>query len=524
MKAQRYIQILFFLVVCSLSLQAQTNQTAPKREFRAVWVATVTNIDFPSRKGMSTAYQKAEWISLLDQHQRMGLNAVIVQIRPTGDAFYPSKLVPWSEYLTGKQGKPPYPNYDPLKFMIEEAHKRNMEFHAWMNPYRLSMNLDKSQLASNHILKQHPDWCVEYGGRYYLNPALAQVRQHIGAVVGEVVKNYDVDAIHFDDYFYPYKQDGIDFPDQREYDRFGSKFPDIADWRRNNVDLLIAQLSKQIKALKPHVKFGISPFGVWRNKDVDPAGSDTRAGHTSYDDLYADILGWLEKGWIDYVAPQLYWSIGYAPADYEKLLNWWRFRTHSRHLYIGHGVYKVNDNFDTNWMEANQIPKQIRLSRQSVMSKGSIHFSSKPLLNNPLGVADSLSRYYYNHPTLIPEMAYLNIRQPKQPNLKKIKGSGQNSVELSWKYKVKKKEPLPYYFVVYRVDGKRKPNSKDGKHILALTPFGKTHKKMLFEDLTTYDNRTYTYMVTAVNRQHSESSESKVITVRLRNGKAKKVK
>ena len=356
------------------------------------------------------------------------------------------------------------------------------------------MDLDKSKLAANHILNKHPDWTVEYAGRYYLNPALPQVRQHIGEVVGEVVKNYDVDAIHFDDYFYPYKQDGLEFPDQNEFARLGSRFSNMADWRRNNVDLLIAQLSKQIKAMKAHVKFGISPFGVWRNKADDPAGSDTKAGHTSYDDLYADILSWLQKGWIDYVAPQLYWSIGYAPADYEKLLNWWRFRTHSRHLYIGHSIYKVDDNFDTNWSEANQIPEQIRLSRKSVMSKGSIHFSSKPLLNNPLGVADSLSRHFYKHPTLIPEMAYLNIQRPKQPRLKKVKGRGQNSVELKWKYKAKKREPLPYYFVVYRVDGKRRPNSKDGKHILALTPFGKTHKKMLFEDLTTYNNRTYTYM------------------------------
>jgi len=472
--------------------------------------------------GMSAAYQKAEWQSILDQHQRMGLNAIVVQIRPSGDALYPSKLVPWTEYLTGRQGASP--NYNPLQFMIEEAHKRNMEFHAWMNPYRLSMDLDKSKLASNHLLKQHPDWCIEYSGRYYLNPALPQVRQHLGEVVGEVVKNYDVDAIHFDDYFYPYKENGVDFPDQAAYKRFGARFANIADWRRNNVDLLIAQLSKQIKALKPHVKFGISPFGVWRNKSNDPIkGSDTKAGHTSYDDLYADILSWLDKGWIDYVAPQLYWSIGFAAADYEKLLDWWRFKTAGKHLYIGHSVYKVNDNFDPNWAEPDQIPKQIRMSRKSVMSKGSIHFSSKPLLKNPLGLADSLSRNYYKHPTLLPEMIYLNIRQPKTPDLKKIKAKG-NSVQLSWKYKVKRNEPLPYYFVVYRVDGKRKPNSKNGKDILATTPFGKTHKKMLFEDLTTYDNRTYTYMVTAVNRQHSESGLSKVISVQLKNGKAKKVR
>ncbi|MGN6616748.1 MAG: glycoside hydrolase family 10 protein, partial [Ilyomonas sp.] len=296
-------------------------QTSPKYEFRAVWVATVENIDWPSRKGLSTEEQKAEFIRLLDMNKRNGMNAIIMQIRPVADAFYPSPFEPWSEYLTGKQGVAPNPYYDPLKFMIEETHKRGMEFHAWLNPYRAVFNIYKSSVAPNHITRTHPEWFLNYGDKKYFDPGQPEAMEFVAKVVKDIVSRYDLDGIHMDDYFYPYRIPGKDFPDNKTYLKYGDGLTKD-DWRRSNCDSIIKLIHDVIIDTKPMVKFGISPFGVWRNKSKDPMGSDTRAGVTNYDDLYADILLWLKEGWIDYVAPQLYWEIGHPLCDYETLLNW----------------------------------------------------------------------------------------------------------------------------------------------------------------------------------------------------------
>ncbi|HEX6914969.1 MAG TPA: family 10 glycosylhydrolase, partial [Chitinophagaceae bacterium] len=247
-------------------------QDAPKHEFRAVWIATVENIDWPSRKGLPVAQQKEEFIRILDMHYRNGMNAIIMQIRPVADAFYPSTLEPWSEYLNGKQGLPPTPYYDPLQFMIEETHKRGMEFHAWFNPYRAVFHTGASSVSPSHITRIHKDWAVTYGKYKWFDPALPQVREHVARVIRDVVTRYDIDAVHFDDYFYPYKINGRDFPDGKSYALYG-KGMSKADWRRSNVDSIIKLLSETIKAANPRVKFGISPFGIWRNKKQDPRGS-----------------------------------------------------------------------------------------------------------------------------------------------------------------------------------------------------------------------------------------------------------
>ena len=253
------------------------------------------------------------------------MNAVIVQIRPSADAFYASNLEPWSEFLTGRQGTPPSPYYDPLKFMIDETHKRGMEFHAWINPYRAVFNLI-SPLDPNHITKKHPEWFVKYGDRKYFNPGLPQVMQYLTNVVKDIITRYDIDGIHMDDYFYPYKIPGKAFPDYQTWLQYGNGLS-IDDWRRSNCDSVIKMIHDVVLDWKPLIKFGISPFGVWRNSSVDATGSSTHAGQTCYDDLYADILLWLKQGWIDYVAPQLYWEIGNRLCDYETLLNWWSSNT-----------------------------------------------------------------------------------------------------------------------------------------------------------------------------------------------------
>jgi uncharacterized lipoprotein YddW (UPF0748 family) len=377
----------------------------PEYEFRGVWIATVDNIDWP-QKGKQTVYsQKAEFIRQLDQHKKNGMNAVVAQVRPAADAFYPSSLEPWSEWLTGVQGRSPSPYYDPLQFMIEETHKRGMEFHAWLNPYRANFNIRSASIVKNHITRVHPEWFLTYGDTKYFDPGNKQAQQHVIKVVKDIVRRYDIDAIHMDDYFYPYRIRGKEFPDNVSYKKSGSKLSK-EDWRRSNVDSIIKALNIAIKIEKPYCKFGISPFGVWRNKETDPEGSNTKAGQTNYDDLYADILLWLEEGWIDYVAPQLYWEIGHKLADYEELINWWSQHSYGRHVYIGHGIYRSNER-NPAWKNPNELPNQLKLVRQTPNVKGSIYFSSTSFDRNPNGWNDSLQNNYYKKPALIPEMDWL---------------------------------------------------------------------------------------------------------------------
>ena len=396
--------LLFYsLIILPLFLMAQ-----PKEEFRGVWIASVDNIDWPPRGETNPENQRKEFIRQLDLHKRNGMNAVVVQVRPAADAFYPSQYEPWSQWLTGTQGKPPSPYYDPLKFMIEETHKRGMEFHAWANPYRAEFNIGKSSIAPNHVTRTHPNWFLTYGDKKYFDPASKEVQRFVVNVISDIVRRYDVDAIHMDDYFYPYRIAGKEFPDSESYKRSGSRLSKD-DWRRSNVDTVIKMLSMAIKKEKPSVQFGISPFSVWRNKDKDPRGSDSQAGQTNYDDLYADILLWLKEKWIDYVAPQLYLEIGHDKIDYKKLLDWWSKNSYGRHLYIGHGIYRSSGNSPANaaWRKPEELPNQIKLLRQYPNVQGSIYFSSKSFNNNPNGWNDSLRNNYYREPVKIPAMDWL---------------------------------------------------------------------------------------------------------------------
>lgn len=398
---KRILFLLFFFTAVRLFAQNQP-------EFRGVWIATVDNIDWPKRGDYNPVNQRADYIRLLDMHQKNGMNAVIVQVRPAADAFYPSSLEPWSQWLTGTQGQPPTPYYDPLEFMIAEAHKRGMEFHAWLNPYRANFNVKTASIAASHITRQHPDWFLTYGDKKYFDPSNKQAQQFVVRVVQDIVSRYDVDAIHMDDYFYPYRIPGKEFPDASAY--LKSKSPlSKDDWRRSNVDTIIRHISVAIKNVKPWVKFGISPFSVWRNKDRDERGSDTRAGQTNYDDLYADIILWLRNQWIDYVAPQLYLEIGHDKIDYKTMLEWWGRNSYGRHVYIGHGVYRVNER-SAAWKNPKELPTQIQLLRRNKNVQGSIFYSSKSFERNPNGWNDSLRRNYYRVPVPTPVMPWLPPR------------------------------------------------------------------------------------------------------------------
>lgn len=400
----RRTTLLVCLFLFTLNLFSQS-----KPEFRGVWIASVDNIDWPLKGMTNPDSQRTEFIRQLEMHKSNGMNAVIVQVRPAADAFYPSQLEPWSQWLTGVQGQPPSPYYDPLEFMIKETHKRGMEFHAWCNPYRADFKIGASSIAPNHVTKIHPEWFLDYGDKKYFDPASKEVQKFVVNVVTDIVHRYDVDAIHMDDYFYPYRIAGKEFPDDASYKRSKTKL-NKDDWRRSNVDTIMKMLAITIKKEKPWVQFGISPFSVWRNKDKDPRGSDSKAGQTNYDDLYADILLWLKEKWVDYVAPQLYLEIGHDKIDYAKMLEWWSKNSYGRNLYIGLGIYRSGSN--AAWRNPNELPNQIKLLRQYPNVQGGIYFSSKSFNNNPNGWSDSLRNNYYKLQVATPQMDWL----PRNPN------------------------------------------------------------------------------------------------------------
>lgn len=375
----------------SNSSQGNVVQVKASTSMRGAWISTI-NGDWPSSAARSsTEKQKQEFTKMLDDLQGMGINAVFVQVRASGDALYPSNLVPWSKYLTNTQGK--NPGYDPLKFMISESHKRGMEFHAWFNPFRANSTGTTSGLAANHVANQHPDWIVKNGSQLYINPGIPAARQHVIAAIMEVVDGYDIDGVHLDDYFYPYSGT---FDDDATFQAYNAnKISNKGDWRRDNVNSFVRDLGKSIHASKSKVQFGISPFGVWRNKSQDLTGSDTKAGVTAYDTTFADVRTWINKGWIDYVAPQIYWSIGFPAAGYDKLVAWWsnEVKNSDVKLYIGHSPYKIGTP-EKGWQSAEELIKQLKLNENYNQIKGDIYFSAQHLRKNPYGLIQLLQNYY----------------------------------------------------------------------------------------------------------------------------------
>ncbi len=505
----RSVVLLFISFFTFLLLNAQ-----PKYEFRAVWIATVDNIDWPSYGNTNTESQKAEFIRILDMHQRNGMNAVVVQVRPSGDAFYPSQYEPWSQWLTGTQGKPPSPYYDPLQFMIDETHRRGMEFHAWCNPYRAVFNIRSSSIAANHISRIHPEWFLTYGDKKYFDPANKAAQDFVVNVIRDIVKRYDVDAIHMDDYFYPYRIPGKEFPDAFSYARSGSKL-NKDDWRRSNVDSIIRKLSNVIKEEDKLCRFGISPFSVWRNKEKDPVrGSDSRAGQTNYDDLYADILLWLEKGWIDYVTPQLYLEIGHDKIAYEKLLDWWSRNSFGRHIYIGHGLYRVEERAAA-WKNSNELPNQIKLLRRYPNVQGSVYFSSRSFNRNPNGWNDSLQNNYYKYPALLPPMRWIDNEKPWAPIVEK--NITNNSIEFNVKPDPRNLVAIKYYVVYkYAVDSHTETfgNIPQYMNRVVVKPEGFT-----FTDTLASSQFSYRYVITAVGKNNNESEMSEIAIVVQPDGK-----
>lgn len=412
-KNQHLLFSILFLLFFGWNVNSQEKTMHPKNEFRGVWIATVVNIDWPKTSLDNTNKEKADYIAILEAYKKLNYNAVIVQIRSVGDAFYPTELAPWSRFLTGKEGQAPYPDYDTLAWMIDEAHQRGFEFHAWLNPYRATFDLNKQQLSPTHDIFKHPEWMIEYGGKLYYDPALPEVQSHLTKVVKEVVDKYDIDAIHFDDYFYPYAVPGKVFNDNASYKKYGNGLS-IADWRRANVSNFVHTISTTIKASKPWVQFGISPFGVWRNKSVDPKGSDTQST-SNYDDLYADPILWMDQKWIDYILPQLYWSMNNRVANYSKLVKWWAENSNNTAVYIGHASYKIRTDSDKSWNFMTEIPNQIDFARSFKNVSGSAYFSAKWFMDKNFDIARHLEENQYKYPALpaaVPNLKHIVIDTP----------------------------------------------------------------------------------------------------------------
>ena len=461
-------------------------------------IATVNNIDWPTKSGLAVEDQQRELIELLDLAKDYHLNTIILQVRPATDAYYPSALEPWSQWLTGIQGQAPDPMYDPLVFAIDQCRKRGLDIHLWLNPYRAEMDTAKQALAETHPAKMHPDWFVTYGRTRYFNPGLQETRNHVSRVVAELVRRYDVDAIHMDDYFYPYRIAGQEFSDSAAFaiDPRGFAPEQKDDWRRDNVDRIIKQIHDSIQSIKPYVEFGISPFGVWRNADKDPLGSKTRAGVTNYDDLYADILKWQKEGWIDYVTPQLYWHIGMEAADYATLADWWSNNTYGCRLYIGQAWYRIDAESKTpSWQSSDEIIRQINLNRQYPTIRGSMYFSAKSMRTNPLQLKEKLLENHYKTLALPPSSHNADQTNTTMPSKASVSKKGK-VVNLEWG-----KTDNGKYYVVYRFGKREVLNLQNPEKILMVT--GETMVKL--EKNRGTNPRKHVYVVSSIDQWNHES-------------------
>ena len=488
--------LLFLLLFAVVSVPVKAEKPL-KREFRGAWIQVV-NGQFI---GMSTNEMQQTLSTQLDALQKAGINAIIFQVRPEADALYMSYYEPWSRYLTGQQGVAPDPYWDPLQWMIDECHCRGMELHAWINPYRAKTKGTK-ELGLKHPYKSNPERFVHYDGMLIFNPALKENRDYICTIVTDIVRRYDVDGLHIDDYFYPYPVPGLEFDDELSFRADSRGFTDKGDWRRDNVNMLVEQLHHTIRGVKPWVKFGISPFGIYRNQKSDPEGSATN-GLQNYDDLYADILLWIDKGWVDYTIPQLYWEIGHKAADYETLVGWWAEHAAGRPLYVGQDVMRTVKAFDAHHPTQHQQARKMQLQRSYESIGGSCQWPASAVAENEGGYATALAEEYHQWLALQPRYPFIDKKAPKKVKKLDVIWTDEGPV-LCWTAPRSKNEMnRAVKYVVYRFVKGEKVNLNDATCIVGFT-------QSTFFPLTYQDGDTkYTYVVTALDRLHNESKPQK---------------
>jgi uncharacterized lipoprotein YddW (UPF0748 family) len=493
--------ILLILIGASLTIKAQSQQH-PQQEFRGVWIATVANLDWPASRTATPASQQADLRAKFDRLKGMGINAVFFQIRTENDALYNSPYEPWSYYLTGEEGRAPNPMWDPLQFAIELAQERGMELHAWFNPYRSVRNTTLFTRSPEHISVTKPDWILTFGTLKILNPGIPDVIDYTVKIVMDVVRRYDVDGVHFDDYFYPYSPNNITNQDAATYAEFRGDFNNIADWRRDNVNRMIQAVHDSIKTVKPHVKFGISPFGIWR-----PGHPQGIVGTDAYATLYADAKAWIANETVDYLIPQLYWAFG-GGQDYAKLAPWWATETKNRHMYTGNAVYKMEGSW--NW-PTREIGNQVRFNREGDNIRGQTYFRSRLLHNNLKGIADSMRTDWHRYPVLTPTMEWLDTSIPPGPGSPEVVltqetgGQQRKMAQLSWikpEYERVGADTLLRY-VIYRVNAAELPDAAtvmaNPANLVGIT--GQTS----FTDFVEESSDPYFYFVTSVTRNSVQS-------------------
>lgn len=495
----RIIKVLFLFLVL-LTCESGVSQN-PKREFRGAWLHVIGQSQWQNK---TTSQQQKYIEEQLDLLQAAGCNAVIFQVRPTADAMYKSEIEPWTSWLTGRRGKAPVPEWDPMEYAIEEAHKRGMEFHAWLNPYRVTSNA-KETLPADHLSKKEPHRFVKFNGQIFFDPAYPENRDYICEVVKDIVSRYDVEAIHIDDYFYPYPANGKKFEaDDASYGKFGNGMERKA-WRRHNVDLLIEQLYSTIKNEKEWVRFGVSPFGIWRNKNSDPRGSESN-GLQNYDDLYADVLLWAKNGWVDYLAPQLYWTLDMKAAPSRHLAKWWNDNANGVDVYIGQDVQRTMTNADPGNNASNELDTKVKLSRSLPNVKGNVWWHGYWVTENLKGVADSLALKYQSTLALPPVYGNPEDRPLPVKNVKLVNNNGQ--IFLTWDNSMKEMKATDQVrFVVYQFFPEETIDIEDSEAIIAVTPY----PAVLVEDASEGPSAEgSTFLVTALDRMNRESDPVKV--------------
>lgn len=485
------------LLIAIATLAPLTATAQQKREFRGAWIQCV-NGQF---LGMSTETMKQTLTHQLNELQKDGVNAIIFQVRAECDALYASPYEPWSRFLTGAQGKAPSSQWDPLSWMVEQCHSRGMEIHAWINPYRAKTK-NTTELASTHIAMRHPERTFAYDGQLILNPGIPENRDYICMVASDIVRRYDIDGLHIDDYFYPYPVAGLSIPDDAQFRMYSNGISDKNDWRRYNVNVFIKQLYETIKGVKPWVKFGVSPFGIYRNKRNSPIGSNTN-GLQNYDDLYADVLMWINNGWVDYCVPQLYWQIGHPTADYETLIEWWNRYAGARPLYIGEDVERTTKYSDRANPNTNQMPAKYALHNQMHNVCGTVLWYAKAVVDNIGNYGSLLRDVYWKYPALQPRMPFIDNTPPKKVRKLKPVWTSDGYI-LFWSApRGKDWDDMAHKYVVYRFAKGEKVNTADPSKIVAIT--NKTYYKLPYQDGKT----RYTYIVTALDRMQNESKTTK---------------
>ncbi len=485
--------LLALLLVCATVLPVTAQPTQPKREFRGAWIQCVNG----QWKGVPTAQMQQTLTDQLNELQQSGINAIIFQVRAEGDALYQSPYEPWSRYLSGQQGVPPAPYWDPLQWMVEQCHMRGMELHAWINPFRAKTK--GTPALTSPYYRQHPDRFFEYDGLWLFDPAIPENRDYICHIASDIVRRYDVDGLHIDDYFYPYPVAGLSIPDEASYQRYGQGM-DRHDWRRQNVNTFMQQLCDSIHTAKPWVKFSVSPFGIYRNQNTSNIGSRTK-GLQNYDDLYADVLLWVQQGWVDLNIPQVYWQVGHNAADYEELVRWWNHYAPQRPLIIGQDVERTVKYADT---RGNGLPTQTQqkydLQRQMSNVQGSCQWYAKACVDNPQGYATALRQVYHRTPALQPEMPWLDDKAPNKVRKMKVIWT-QDGPVLMWTAPRRNSKPMQtaQKYVVYRFRKGQPQNIEDPGNIYAITT--QPWVRLNYQG----GREQWTYVVTALDRLQNES-------------------